>query len=450
MNRLILIGNGFDLAHGLKTSYGNFIEHLWLKIYRELHQQVKYDLRLRGSREGSFECEDSNKLIKIRYSHVSAYGNGLNDDICITSKTCDLILKTLDDNSLTNDIREFIGGISNTDCSYHNSFFDIITKNYLNKDWSDIEADYYRELKTNKDSEEKVNILNSGFKQIKELLREYLSSLDNPKKISKIENIIYDSIDIDDIKISFKETLSNELCSKISKLHNAVYENIKQEILNLSRLFSQVELNNIENIVYSILNNQNVRDKFKELFLPDNILLLNFNYTSSDSGYMYKTAYGLSLSNIEMSSIHIHGSLDDQTKHMIFGYGDEEDDNYKELEKSETKGLLDNVKSINYLEASNYRNMEKFIEAGPYQILIMGMSCGMADRTMLRKLFQHKNCISIKPYFYEWQDEFGNKYDNYTKLVQSIFRCFSDKDLLRSIVTDKSKCKPLPQQPKKT
>ncbi len=27
MNRLILIGNGFDLAHGLKTSYSDFI--LW-------------------------------------------------------------------------------------------------------------------------------------------------------------------------------------------------------------------------------------------------------------------------------------------------------------------------------------------------------------------------------------------------------------------------------------
>ena len=25
MNRLVLIGNGFDLAHGLKTSYKNFM-----------------------------------------------------------------------------------------------------------------------------------------------------------------------------------------------------------------------------------------------------------------------------------------------------------------------------------------------------------------------------------------------------------------------------------------
>lgn len=29
MNRLVIIGNGFDLAHGLKTSYADFLE--WYK-----------------------------------------------------------------------------------------------------------------------------------------------------------------------------------------------------------------------------------------------------------------------------------------------------------------------------------------------------------------------------------------------------------------------------------
>ena len=29
MNRIVLIGNGFDLAHGLKTSYADFIDWYW-------------------------------------------------------------------------------------------------------------------------------------------------------------------------------------------------------------------------------------------------------------------------------------------------------------------------------------------------------------------------------------------------------------------------------------
>lgn len=29
MNRLVIIGNGFELAHGLKTSYNDFIDWYW-------------------------------------------------------------------------------------------------------------------------------------------------------------------------------------------------------------------------------------------------------------------------------------------------------------------------------------------------------------------------------------------------------------------------------------
>ena len=32
MNRLILIGNGFDLAHGFKTSFKDFIDAYFFKI----------------------------------------------------------------------------------------------------------------------------------------------------------------------------------------------------------------------------------------------------------------------------------------------------------------------------------------------------------------------------------------------------------------------------------
>lgn len=444
MNRLVVVGNGFDLAHGLKTSYKNFIEHLWHEVYKEFIDKVNMEGQLYHNPQKTYTFVDSNNLLKICYNDPTH--NSLNRNASIRSKGNILIFPVLEHENHLQTIRGFIKNIRNIDCEHNNSFFKIITENYLNKNWSDIEADYYRELKTNKDSEEKVNILNSGFKQIKEFLREYLSSLDKPQKISEVENLIYDPIDIDDVIFSFSDLLQAELEQKLRILRDVDYVKIKETIFNLSKKFSYKDLDNIENAAYAIINIEDVRNGFLKFFLPDNILLLNFNYTSTDSEYLKRSEYNPLLSdNINVNSINIHGSLYDKSKHMIFGYGDEEDDNYKELEKAETKGLLDNVKSINYLEASNYRNMEKFIEASPYQILIMGMSCGMADRTMLRKLFQHKNCISIKPYFYEWLDEFGNKTDNYTELVQNIFRCFNDKDLLRSVVVNKSKCKRLPQ-----
>ncbi len=38
MNRLIIIGNGFDLAHGLPTSYRDFIEDYWACITSFNHE----------------------------------------------------------------------------------------------------------------------------------------------------------------------------------------------------------------------------------------------------------------------------------------------------------------------------------------------------------------------------------------------------------------------------
>jgi len=40
MNRIILIGNGFDLAHGLKTSYKDFINNFWGKQVNKILSSV--------------------------------------------------------------------------------------------------------------------------------------------------------------------------------------------------------------------------------------------------------------------------------------------------------------------------------------------------------------------------------------------------------------------------
>ena len=40
-NRIIIIGNGFDLAHGLKTSYSSFIDWLWDKKVEEINEVIK-------------------------------------------------------------------------------------------------------------------------------------------------------------------------------------------------------------------------------------------------------------------------------------------------------------------------------------------------------------------------------------------------------------------------
>ena len=69
----------------------------------------------------------------------------------------------------------------------------------------------------------------------------------------------------------------------------------------------------------------------------------------------------------------------------------------------------------------------------------MGHSCGNSDRTLLNTLFEHRNCVSIKPYYHLKED--GT--DNYIELIQNISRNFNDMQLMRDRVVNKSYCRPL-------
>lgn len=61
INQLLIIGNGFDLACGLKSSYNDFFEYIfdenncsdyrfnfWICIFKELSQQDKFMKKILG------------------------------------------------------------------------------------------------------------------------------------------------------------------------------------------------------------------------------------------------------------------------------------------------------------------------------------------------------------------------------------------------------------------
>ena len=175
------------------------------------------------------------------------------------------------------------------------------------------------------------------------------------------------------------------------------------------------------------------KDIFREEYprpfmLPDDIMLLSFNY--SKTAKMYH--------NPNFSINYIHGELE-KPESIIFGYGDELEESFKRLKELNDNECRRNIKSINYLESNHYRNVLAFIESAPFQVYIMGHSCGNSDRTLLNTLFEHKNCISIKPYYYIKKD--GT--DNYIEVVQNISRNFTDMKLMRDRVVNKTYCETL-------
>lgn len=91
------------------------------------------------------------------------------------------------------------------------------------------------------------------------------------------------------------------------------------------------------------------------------------------------------------------------------------------------------------METDNYKRLLEFVNNDEYQIFIFGHSCGNSDRTLLNTLFEHENCVSIKPFYYLKED--GT--DNYSDMVRNISRNFNNKAIMRDKVVNKKDCEPL-------
>ena len=271
--------------------------------------------------------------------------------------------------------------------------------------------------------------LNNQFRFLTERLVEFLKSV-NSYTIARIEGIwdcIYSPIKPKEVSIEGQSFIEQCVNYWLGADEQVIHEKIDHYGLTESLC-----INNVKRYKESVSAKSDYHNDYPQLFmLHDNIMLLNFNYTETANSYRNKD---VSVVN------HIHGELQNPDG-IIFGYGDELDDKYEKLKALNNNECLRNIKSIKYLESDNYRKVLEFIESAPFQALIMGHSCGNSDRTLLNTLFEHKNCISIKPYYHQKAD--GS--DNYLDIIQNISRNFTDMKLMRDRVVNKTYCEPLPQ-----
>ena len=406
MNRIILIGNGFDLAHGLPTSYGNFIDWYWRKWRSELRSSTYSTLK-------DELCEFS---LKYKNSGWLAY-----------LFTNQIFISSLNGFEFINHLKQ-CQEIKIIQCD----FLERISHSVETKGWVDIENEYYNLLVSCYKQEifelthQKLNI---QLKCLQGLLTEYLNHLpvDSINILPQIKEIIYSPINPRDISVSGKEQIISHInywtnCNEHEFIYKIRKYNLEREY-GSDRQDFECNTNKSKNDWNYLYRNYN------SFFLPDNILMLNFNYTATANKYIQNKS---SVAEIN----HIHGELTNPDS-VIFGYGDELDENYKNLSNLNDNEYLKNFKSIKYLESDRYRKALQFMDAAPYQVFIMGHSCGNSDRTFLNTLFEHKNCVSIKPYYYKDGDK-----DNYLDIVQNISRNFTDMKLMRDRVVNKTYCEP--------
>ncbi|MBQ0163596.1 MAG: hypothetical protein KBS75_00165 [Bacteroidales bacterium] len=376
MNRLVIIGNGFDMAHGLKTSYMDFINWYW---ERRLNAMLTEDSAV------SEDC-----LCKLEIKNTTECANWFN--FFYSHSFRDLFTR-----EWKFPPADIIGGIKdNTDdfsvtCS---RFFETILQSIETRGWVDIENDYYQLLKEcseNADCGYTVTELDEQLAFLQEKLIEYLRSIGTNQYIKELHDGMIEFFDPADFSTEGKKK---------------ALENIGIESINL------------EDVQYNFEEQKKLR--------PERIMLLSFNYTATAKNY----------NNFNLVHNYIHGELE-HPKNIIFGYGDELDRHYQDILDRNDNELLKNVKSVKYLETRHYHDMLEFLMSAPFQVLIMGHSCGNSDRTLLNTVFEHENCVSIKPFYHKWND--GS--DNYLELVQNISRNFTNMRLFRDRVVNKEQCK---------
>jgi hypothetical protein len=256
---------------------------------------------------------------------------------------------------------------------YNNLYFkELVLKLNLNN-WVDVENEYFEQLKKCKSKVngnydfERVEGLNSEFRCLKNELEKYLAKIPVNSNQVIIDN-------------------------------------------KFSRIFSEL-----------IIKDEVLLAKLDENILPNRIQILNFNYTSTIERSVRK------INKIPIEINYIHGMLNSDVNPIIFGFGDEFDKDYKDFEDIKNNMLFEHIKSFGYFKAQNYHNLIRFLEDDDYQVYIVGHSCGLSDRTMLKEIFENNKCKSIKVFYYERPD--GT--NDFEEKTMEISRHFEDKGLMR-------------------
>ena len=369
MNRLIIVGNGFDKAHGLNSDYCSFIKDYLYNAIVDFIEKKRYD----------------DLLISINIDKSKSY------------TTENIYTVDIDNENIFNTIQVLQNKkrVYPIEFKCKSEFFEEICVD-AEKKWVDIERTYYKHLiklfdtikkeeKIIESTLEPVRQLNNQMNHLKVLLNEYLY-------MQQQEQYISSSVNSNTLFREFmKETLLSHTWNDLLKNHQEKTKNEQDTKIIDDRIY------------------------------PEKVMILNFNYTNPFNGYSEK-----------YDVINIHGQLNSRSYPMVFGYGDERDEKYLELEKSEHNEFLENIKSFAYFQNKNYDNLLGFIELNDFEVWIAGHSCGLSDKTLLAQIFEHKFCKSIRVFYYESD---GN--DNYNEIVYNIARVMGDKIKMRGIVTPK-------------
>lgn len=387
MNDIIILGNGFDLAHGLATGYKDYVRAMLIDSLREKINRLEYQ-------DSPFRIPECPEIYRTPSDEVNLsflhYGYELENELLIN--------------------------LYRDTAKYHKySLPDLIShiiEDFENKGWVDLEGTYFslltRILAQEKFDQARVIALNEQMESLRKSLCQYLNKV-TPTELSDYINGHFISIREGYIMMAERQLKQNRETLRASD---------KQAI-------DTPERNNDQNDALEIVRRLS------------GITVLTFNYTDTCEALYKDTltintgdlplriAHYLPAEGIPPTFIYIHGSL--KEKDIVLGYGDETTDKFRELEDANDNELTKYFKSFYYMQNSRYRQFFEVLERGPFRLHLMGHSCGLSDRVLLSSIFNHPNLEDVKIYYHAR----GENENDYFQLCQNISRHFHDKHAMR-------------------
>lgn len=388
VRRLFLIGNGFDLALGLKTSYSDFL--LWL-LKKEVIRAIESGVTVAPfpkyikQTQPTINKVNNERTITIDPIEVKGFVENKLFYVLIEESDQDLLLAgnvfkiqdLLIFEEFTEKYKIKISALS------HSKLMQKLLDGMSNN-WVDIESIYFNELKKiinefKKDGKglDRIELINNELTEITKLLKEYLT--EQKISISKDDGLAY----------------LEQFDKPLEKDDFIDYEG------------------------------------YEELIFTNRSYFLNFNYTDSLSEVLAH------FPDYQFTQNFIHGSLIDDEDEIIFGFGDEMDPIYEEIEELNDNRFFEHIKSFHYFKTNKQRQLQTFLNSGDYQVCVYGHSCGLSDRVMLNEIFEHENCKSILIYYYTDED--------FTTKTMEISRHFNNKQIMRKKIVNKSTDCKIPQ-----
>ena len=257
MNRIVLIGNGFDLAHGMKTSYKQFIDNYWEKCIKEV---LELDINI--------DYENEEIIVKQRgYYEINA-----------------------------TDYKEFSETLKrqNVKLIFKNKFFEIITEKSNIQNWVDIENEYYALLKNSRIAGNySITQLNSDFNKVRTRLVEYLKEIETNFNNNLGQEYLNTKRTIG-YKIYHPFKLKDFSESSLNQKAELEYNSIKKDLEALAE--EQITMDEISEDKRRLIQRIDKKKPFFEIkkllqsesaysyfdLIPDQTIFLNFNYTFTD------------------------------------------------------------------------------------------------------------------------------------------------------------------------